>query len=107
MRKMYSLLLLAVALLCLPMGVKAAQINEGFEDTTFPPDGWSAIHVSGSESWTRYASTYSDYGYNSSSCAQMKWASSGHENYLITPALVPADAESLTFYVKSSIPEQI
>lgn len=99
MKRFYSLILL-IALVCFTGNAWAEQLNEGFEGTDFAPEGWTTIHVSGSESWTRYAGTYSNYGYNSLSCAQMKWASSGHENYLITPALVPADAESLTFYVK-------
>ena len=101
MRKLtyfYSLLL--AALFLLPWSAKATQLNEGFEGDLFIPEGWNSIHVSGSEEWIRIRNNDSYVGYNSPSCTQIKYASNGHENYLITPQLEPKSGESLTFYVK-------
>lgn len=100
MKKIYNLMLLMAALICLPWSAKAEQLNEGFENITFPPEGWSTIHVSGSESWQRSTSTYSNYGYETPSAAYLKYASAGHENYLVTPVLRPSASENLTFYIK-------
>lgn len=97
----YSLLL--TALFLLPWsGMKAEQLNEGFEGTAFPPDGWTTIHVSGNKSWERYTSSYSNYGHGSKSCAQIMYVSGGHENYLVTPQLKPQTGEKLTFYTKQN-----
>ena len=98
MKKIYSILLF-IALVCCGT-VRAEQLNEGFEGTTFAPEGWTTIHVSGSSSyiWKRYTSSYGTPGHESASYAQMDYASSGHENYLITPQLKPEAGEKLTFY---------
>ena len=96
MKKICSLFLLLTVMLCLPLTLRAEQLNEGFEDATFAPDGWKSIHVSGEKSWTR-STTY----HNGAASAYVSWASSGHENYLVTPKLLPADGESLSFYVTS------
>ena len=98
MKKICSLFLLLTAMLCLPLTLRAEQLNEGFEDATFAPDGWKSIHVSGSKSWERNSS----YHHEGAACAYVNYASSpGHENYLVTPKLLPADGESLSFYVAS------
>ncbi len=98
MKKICSLFLLLTAMLCLPFTLRAEQLNEGFEDATFAPDGWKSIHISGSKSWERNSS----YHHEGAACAYVNYASSpGHENYLVTPKLLPADGESLSFYVAS------
>ena len=98
MKKICSLFLLLTVMLCLPLTLRAEQLNEGFEDATFAPDGWTSIHVSGSKSWERYSSNH----HEGAACAYVMYASSpGHENYLVTPKLLPADGESLSFYVAS------
>ena len=78
--------------------VVAQVLNEGFEDTEFPPSDWTTIHVSGSESWGRYTSNKN----SGSASASVNYASAGHENYLITPKLVPATSETLSFYVSAA-----
>lgn len=92
-----------MAVLCCCAGsIQAGQINEGFEDTGFPPADWSIIHVSGSNygsvvQWARNTS----YKKTGSACAYVNYASSGHENYLVTPQLQPAAGEKLSFYVSA------
>ena len=87
-------------LLCFAcFGVAQAQtLNEGFEGTTFPPEDWNAIHVSGSQSWVRSTGT----GNNSSSAfALRRDVNGGYEDYLITPKLAPQNGEVLSFYLAS------
>ena len=94
--KRKSLLFLLLLALGLPWAANAqSQLNEGFESTTFPPEDWASIHVSGANSWARYTT----YKHSGDASVYAHWASSGHENYLITPKLVPASDESLSFYV--------
>ena len=92
MKKFFSLLLTIVALVCMPMGVKG-ELNEGFETSTFPPTGWSVIHVSGIESWK-----WLEGGYNhTDGCAAMRYANDGHNNYLITPQFTPQAGDCFSF----------
>lgn len=95
----YSLLL--TALFLLPWsGVKAEQLNESFENTTFAPDGWTTNHSGGtSYAWERTSSGSGGYG---TYCAYVRYGSSGKttENYLITPQLHPQSGEKLVFYTK-------
>ncbi len=76
---------------------KADQLNEGFENSDFPPSDWTSIHVSGANSWARYTSSK----HSGSASAYAHWASAGHENYLITPKLEPSNGESLSFFVSA------
>ncbi len=97
MRKLINLLSLA-ALLFAPAVATAQALNEGFEDSSFPPDGWTTIHVSGSNAWARNTGT----GNNSSSAfAYRKDVSGGYNDYLITPLLAPASGDSLSFWLAS------
>lgn len=93
MKKIYSLIISCV-LLCFAASAWGEQLNEGFESSTFPPDGWSTIHVSGAKSWARSTG----YKHGGGASAFMSYDSSGHENYLITPQLAPASGEELSFY---------
>ena len=94
-KKFYLLITLLTAFLLGGTGSAwGEQLNEGFESSTFPPDGWSTIHVSGAKSWARSTG----YKHGGSASAFMSYASSGHENYLITPQLAPASGEKLNFY---------
>ena len=74
-----------------------ANLSEGFEGTTFAPEGWNTINVSGSSTWQRNTS----YKNSGTASAYVNWASSGHENYLISPAYTPGTGEQLSFYVSS------
>lgn len=92
----YFFTLLLTALFLLPWsGVKAEQLNEGFEGTAFAPEGWTNIHVSGLAVFARNTTTKR----TGTASAWVNNASYG-ENYLITPKLKPESGESFTFYVK-------
>lgn len=94
-----KLLLLLLFALLAPWAANAQnQLNEGFEGTAFPPDDWTAIHVSGNQAWTRSTGTGNN---GSSAFALRKDVSGGYEDYLITPKLVPATGEELSFYLAS------
>jgi len=77
------------------MGSSWAQtLNEGFEGTTFPPEEWTAINVSGNETWSSYSSS------RGNSCASVNWDVSGHENLLITPKLsVETGLDTIKFWL--------
>ena len=97
MKKALFFLMTLVALLPWAVNAQIPQLNEGFEGTTFPPQDWTPIHVSGAKEWVRTTSYYK----TGSASAQMQYATSGHENYLVTPKLVPEDGEALSFYVSA------
>ena len=97
MKSKRLLLALALALL-VPWAANAQTLNEGFEGTTFPPDDWTTIHVTGSQQWTRSTGTGAG---SSSAFALRKDVSGGYEDYLITPLLVPVTGDELSFYLAS------
>lgn len=99
MKKVLRFLTLA-AMLCIPWvtQAQAPTLNEGFESTTFPPTDWTVINVSGSSNWARNTS----YAHEGTAAAYINYNYSGAENYLITPKLVPAVGEELSFYIKQT-----
>ena len=97
MKKFLFNLVLMLAL-CVPWA-HGQTLNEGFEGTSFPPDDWTSIHVSGADkSWARSTSDH----HTGSACAYMNYGNSGvwTYNWLITPKLTPKSGESLSFYAK-------
>lgn len=93
MKKKWYFLLIAVML---TISGFSQTLNEGFEGTTFPPDDWNNVHVSGANSWQK--STGDKHSGNASVCAS--WASAGHENWLITPKLtVSSTTDSIVFWL--------
>ncbi len=75
----------------------APRLSEGFEGTTFPPKGWTALHISGTKEWKRST----DNNPIGTACARVDYENPGHENWLITPSMVPKAGDSLTFKVKT------
>ncbi|MDY6406185.1 MAG: choice-of-anchor J domain-containing protein, partial [Bacteroidales bacterium] len=94
-----KLMMFMAALMCsVSMSVSAQVLNEGFEDSSFPPEDWSAIHVRGVVEWTRNTS----YKHAGDASAYANYdASAGHEDYLVTPKLTPAAGDTLSFFVAS------
>lgn len=70
-----------------------AQLNEDFEGSTFAPEDWMAIHVSGDKSWERMPNDRDKGGFG----AYMTYSKDGSENYLITPQLLPAKKNGTSF----------
>jgi len=93
-----KLALAALVLLAPAVSWGQTTLNEGFESTTFPPDDWTSIHVSGSQSWVRSTGTGAS---SSSAYAFRKDVSGGYNDYLITPKLVPQTGDELSFYLAS------
>ena len=80
-------------------GFTQTTLNEGFEGTTFPPNDWTAVKVSGSVSWGRYTSSTP----RGTASASVNYGSSGHENWLITPNLnVTSGLDTISFWIKTS-----
>ena len=69
----------------------APRLSEGFEGTTFPPKGWTALHISGTKEWKRST----DNNPIGTACARVDYENPGHENWLITPSMVPKAGDSL------------
>lgn len=73
--------------------------SEGFEDTTFPPQGWSVYNVDGgTEQWLSYTTT-PIFGIAS---ASVRWESSTliNDDWLVTPQFLVDVADSLKFWAK-------
>ena len=75
-----------------------ALLSEGFEDTTFPPAGWTSLNISGTKKWERSTDS-SPIG---TACARVNYADPGHHNWLITPCMSPKIGDSLTFKIKTT-----
>ena len=64
---------------------------QGFEDTTFPPDGWAMT-----SGWSRY--TYSSHVYEGDASAKV---SGDNTSWLFTPALDINTGDQLSFYYQA------
>ena len=102
MRKQFTLtnwfLGLMIALFAGIMPAMSQNLSEGFEGTTFPPDGWRVINGGGANAWTRYT-TGPHVG---TACASISWNTTAHNDYLITPQLRPTAGNStISFWSKN------
>ena len=78
---------------------RAPLLEEGFENATFPPGGWTGYNLdSGTTQWARSTSQYHSGG----ASAQHTFSSTpgtGQNGWLVTPALaLPAAGGALTFW---------
>ena len=94
---MKKLVLLFITTLILG-GLFAAPLNESFSDPTFPPSGWTVHNVDGGQAWIR--NTSSTHYYSAPGSAYIKYDySSTHNDWLVTPCLVPSAANyTLSFW---------
>ncbi|HOF92289.1 MAG TPA: choice-of-anchor J domain-containing protein, partial [Tenuifilaceae bacterium] len=75
-----------------------ANLNEGFEDVTFPPEGWKVINGGDANTWIRSTVT----PISGSASARIQWGSTAHNDWLITPPLAPAAGNSsISFWSKN------
>lgn len=98
LKKIHLFIPLLTAFLWLGTGrAWGAQLNEGFDGSTFAPEGWTVERTKGTVSWTRSTS----YRHTSTGgSAYAKYGpSTGNDTYLITPKLAPASGESLSFWL--------
>jgi hypothetical protein len=88
-------LILLISVLAISLGLFAASLNEGFESTTCPPDGWTIeyanpLYPSGNamtHSTTQYYSGSRSFRFSSFS------SGSPYDQYLITPELVVTEGD--------------
>jgi photosystem II stability/assembly factor-like uncharacterized protein len=73
-------------------------LNEGFEDVTFPPAGWRAINLLGTNEWERSTSN-ANTGVAS---AYISYQSTGGEDWLFTPQVNVVTGDSLVFWWRNS-----
>lgn len=71
-------------------------INEGFEDTLFPPPGWTATTTVGTVVWQREYG----FGYTGIASAQADYSTPANEKWLITPQFSVASGDSLSFWIR-------
>ncbi|MBK8982595.1 MAG: choice-of-anchor J domain-containing protein [Ignavibacteria bacterium] len=74
--------------------------TQSFTGATFPPTGWTSVHVSGllgAGTWERATSSY----LTAPGCAQSDGTLLG-DNWLITSQYTPVSGDSLIFYVSSN-----
>lgn len=75
-------------------------LNESFEGETFPPEGWAIINDGGSNTWERVQQSEAHTG---DFLAQIMYSSEAHDDWLITPGLLPeAENSTLSFWASSS-----
>lgn len=82
--------------MALTLGLFAAPLNEGFEGT-FPPTDWTIINDGDANTWFQGSTPNTG-----DKCAQISYSSSAHDDWLITPKLVPsASNNSISFWAKN------
>ncbi|MEP7146696.1 MAG: choice-of-anchor J domain-containing protein, partial [bacterium] len=75
------------------------KINEGFEGTQFPPEGWSVSFLTaGGGIWNQSIRNQ----FSGSKCAVSNFESGYSSNYLISRRFVPASGDSLVFSFKQT-----
>ena len=75
-----------------------SNLNEGFEGTTFPPEGWKVINGGGANTWVRYTTT----PISGTASASILYNATAHNDWLITPPLVPEEGNNtISFWAKN------
>lgn len=75
------------------------KLDEGFEGSTFPPTGWSTIHVLGTSTWVSSTS----YFHSGAQSAFITYETAGAENWLVTKKVTGISAtDSLVFWWKNA-----
>lgn len=76
----------------------AASLNESFEGETFPPAGWTVINGGGPGTWERST----EHPHTGNACAKINFNSVAHNDWLITPGLIPAPGNAtFSFYARN------
>lgn len=79
-----------------PTGQIVTYINEGFEDTLFPPPGWTSTTTAGTVVWAR------EYGFShtGNACAWADYSTPANEKWLISPQVNIKAGDSLSFWIR-------
>ncbi len=80
-----------------PPSAPKGALSEGFEGSTFPPDGWTTINNDGgSKEWGRSTNDH----HTGSACAAVSYETP-NDDWLITPRLTVSSGDSFSFWAKS------
>ena len=92
---------LAILLIAqMPLNLIAQNLSEDFEAETFPPLGWTVINKGDPNGWER--TTNSALLINGEASAYIKYGSTAHNDWLITPRIMPTEGNAtLSFYAKN------
>ena len=91
-----KLLFLLLPFFFLSFSTSFAQIlNEGFEDSSFPPTGWHTKNILGGVAWMR-----ANGGHTGLHSAIIGWEVTGGEDWLVTPQLNISSGDSLKFWAR-------
>jgi photosystem II stability/assembly factor-like uncharacterized protein len=74
------------------------KLNEGFENTTFPPSGWTSKNIAGTSVWSRSTAQF----HTGTASAYINYESTGGDDWLVTPKINGiAATDSLKFWWKN------
>ena len=97
-------LILLISVLAISLGLFAASLNEGFESTTCPPDGWTIEYANPSYPSGNTMTHTTDQYYSGSRSFRFSSFSSGspYDQYLITPELVVTEGDqTVSFWYRN------
>ncbi|MBS1494681.1 MAG: choice-of-anchor J domain-containing protein [Bacteroidetes bacterium] len=95
MKKLLFFLLSIVLLGALDLNAQI-KLQEGFENITFPPTGWSTKTISGTVNWTRSTGQF----HSGTASAFINYETPGHENWLVTKQFSVGSNDTLSFWVR-------
>lgn len=80
-------------------GSVTTKLNEGFENATFPPTGWSSFSVLGANTWVRTTGNF----HSGTASAFIGYESTGGEDWLVSSKVNQVGSgDSLVFWWKNS-----
>lgn len=75
------------------------RLDEGFENVTFPPTGWSSFSISGANVWNRSIAQF----HTGTASANIAYESTGGEDWLVSKKVMGvSSADSLVFWWKNA-----
>jgi hypothetical protein len=94
--------MMTLSIMLFTSGLFATALNESFENTTFPPAGWSVVNNGDTNGWYRYQGTGAHSG---SSFAFVDYSASAHDDWMISPQLSPKTGDvTFSFWGRSAGP---
>jgi hypothetical protein len=91
-----------ISVILLSGSLFATALNESFENTTFPPAGWSVVNNGDTNGWYRYQGTGAHSGL---SFAFVNYSASAHDDWMISPQLSPKTGDvTFSFWGRSAGP---
>lgn len=76
--------------------VYSGYLQQGFEETVFPPTDWQRISVTGANQWVRNTAEH----HTGVASTWMSYQATGGEDWLITPKFAVVATDKVTFWLK-------